>query len=72
MGHLRTGGFTVIRRPALVVTASSAYSAGDNLGGLLTITDIGRTTSKNSGIIQDIMLLEAAAAPAKAAVNIIK
>jgi len=45
---------TVVRATATpTVTASSAYASGNNVGGLLTFTSVGRT-STGTGLLQDI------------------
>lgn len=47
---------TVVRATASpTVTASSAYATGNNIGGLLTFSAVGRT-STGTGLIQDITL----------------
>lgn len=65
----RIGGFTIVKRPAVVVD-TNIYADGDNIGGLLTLSNVGHTSGANTGILQDVTLVEADSSPQNAAIDV--
>ena len=58
--HQQTGGFTKVFSATPTVDASNNYATGDNMGGLITLTNVGRLHRliDSRGIIQSVVITD--------------